>query len=38
MTKEQYRHEPGTAINHFYEKLLLLTDQLNTTAAKKNWR
>lgn len=35
MTKKQYRHEPGTAINHFYEKLLLLTDQLNTTAAKK---
>lgn len=34
MTKEQYRHEPGTAINHFYEKLLLLAPQLNTTTAK----
>ncbi|WP_137597575.1 HD domain-containing protein [Paucilactobacillus kaifaensis] len=35
MTKEQYRHEPGTAINHFYEKLLLLAPQLNTVTAKK---
>lgn len=35
MTKEQYRHEPGTAINHFYEKLLLLAPQLNTASAQK---
>ncbi|WP_010621439.1 HD domain-containing protein [Paucilactobacillus suebicus] len=35
MTKEQYRHEPGTTINHFYEKLLLIVDQLNTITARK---
>lgn len=35
MTKEQYRHEPGTVINHFYEKLLLLAPQLNTATAKR---
>jgi len=35
MTKEQYRNEPGTTINHFYEKLLLIVDQLNTDSAKK---
>lgn len=35
MTKEQYRHEPGTTINHFYEKLFKIVDQLNTPTAKE---
>ncbi|VDG18907.1 HD domain-containing protein [Lactiplantibacillus mudanjiangensis] len=34
MTKEQYRNEPGTAINHFYEKLFKLENLMNTDAAK----
>ncbi|MFC6182277.1 HD domain-containing protein [Lactiplantibacillus daowaiensis] len=34
MTKEQYRNEPGTAINHFYEKLFKLEGLMNTDAAK----
>lgn len=34
MTKEQYRQEPGTTINHFYEKLFLITEQLNTKSAQ----
>ncbi len=32
---EEYKKSKGTAINHFYEKLLLLQDRLNTTTAKK---
>jgi uncharacterized protein len=35
LTKEQYRNEPGTTINHFYEKLFLITDRLNTETAKQ---
>lgn len=35
MTKEQYRHEPGTTINHFYEKLFKIADQLNTPTARR---
>ncbi|BBM22655.1 MULTISPECIES: HD domain-containing protein [Lactiplantibacillus] len=34
LTKEQYRQQPGTAINHFYEKLFKLADMMNTPAAK----
>ncbi|MCF6515288.1 HD domain-containing protein [Lactobacillus sp. S2-2] len=34
LNKEEYR-EPGTVINHFYEKLLKIKDQLNTSEAKK---
>ena len=35
MTKAQYRHQPGTAINHFYEKLFKLEGLMNTAAAKQ---
>lgn len=35
MTKDQYRNEKSTAVNHFYEKLLKLKDKMNTTYAKK---
>jgi len=35
MTKEQYRNERSTAINHFYEKLLKLKHGMNTPYAKK---
>ncbi|GAB6989130.1 HD domain-containing protein [Paenibacillus pini] len=34
MTPEQYRNEPGTAINHFDEKLLKLNNLLNTESAR----
>jgi uncharacterized protein len=34
LSEAEYRNEEGTAINHFYEKLLKLKDRMNTTYGK----
>lgn len=35
MTKEEYKGNTAPTLNHFYEKLLLLKDQMNTPTAKQ---
>lgn len=35
MTKEQYKHSTAPTINHFYEKLLLLKDRMNTDTGRQ---
>jgi uncharacterized protein len=35
MTKEEYKNNEAPTINHFYEKLLLLKDKMNTKTGKQ---
>ena len=35
MTKDEYKNNEAPTINHFYEKLLLLKDKMNTELGKK---
>ncbi|WP_158840518.1 HD domain-containing protein [Polaribacter sp. L3A8] len=35
MTKEEYKNSSAPTINHFYEKLLLLKDKMNTTSGQQ---
>ncbi len=35
MTKEEYKNSEAPTLNHFYEKLLLLKERMNTESGKK---
>lgn len=35
LTKEEYKKSTAPTINHFYEKLLLLKDKMNTETGKQ---
>ncbi|PTQ95560.1 uncharacterized protein C8P68_10565 [Mucilaginibacter yixingensis] len=35
MTKEEYKNSASPSLNHFYEKLLLLKDRMNTVTGKR---
>jgi uncharacterized protein len=35
MTKEEYKNSQAPTLNHFYEKLLLLKDKMNTETGKQ---
>jgi len=34
MAKEEYKNSNAPTLNHFYEKLLLLKDKMNTNTGK----
>ena len=37
MSKEEYKNSEAPTLNHFYEKLLLLKDKMNTKTGYRDW-